>query len=123
MLKLNVGGQRHSLGHTFFELTVLTNVDTSMKIAQEETFGSVAPLIRLRTEARVIKIANQSNYRLASYLFTKDHARMWRIAENLEDGIVSINLTPVCLLMFKVLICNWRQFRAFFKGSHSLQGG
>jgi succinate-semialdehyde dehydrogenase/glutarate-semialdehyde dehydrogenase len=85
------GGKRHALGGTFYEPTVLTDVTPSMQIAQEETFGPVAPLFRFRDEAEAIAIANDTPYGLASYFYTRDLARAWRVAEALEYGIVGIN--------------------------------
>jgi succinate-semialdehyde dehydrogenase/glutarate-semialdehyde dehydrogenase len=85
------GGKRHALGGTFYEPTVLTDVLPSMQIAQEETFGPVAPLYRFRDEAEAIAIANDTPYGLASYFYTRDLARAWRVAEALEYGIVGIN--------------------------------
>ncbi len=85
------GGRRHALGGTFYEPTVLTDVTPSMQIAQEETFGPVAPLFRFRDEAEAIAIANDTPYGLASYFYTRDLARAWRVAEALEYGIVGIN--------------------------------
>ena len=84
-------GKRHALGGTFYEPTVLTDVTPSMQIAQEETFGPVAPLFRFRDEAEAIAIANDTPYGLASYFYTRDLARAWRVAEALEYGIVGIN--------------------------------
>jgi succinate-semialdehyde dehydrogenase/glutarate-semialdehyde dehydrogenase len=85
------GGKRHALGRTFYEPTVLTNVTTEMRLAQEETFGPVAPLFRFRDEKEAIAIANGTPYGLASYFYTRDLARAWRVAEALEYGIVGIN--------------------------------
>ena len=85
------GGKQHSLGKTFFEPTVLCDVTPSMQIMREETFGPVAPLMRFHTEAEAIRIANDTNYGLASYLYTRDIDRIWRISEQLEFGMVSVN--------------------------------
>jgi succinate-semialdehyde dehydrogenase/glutarate-semialdehyde dehydrogenase len=89
--KLLCGGKRHSLGKTFYEPTVLSNVKPEMRIGQEETFGPVAPLIRFKREAEAIEMANDTEYGLASYLYTRDPDRIWRVAEQLENGIVSVN--------------------------------
>jgi len=78
------GGKRHSLGGTFYEPTVLTDVTTKMKLAQEETFGPVAPLFRFRDESEAIAIANGTPFGLAAYFYTRDLARAWRVAEALE---------------------------------------
>ncbi len=85
------GGRRHALGGTFFEPTVLTGVTATMKIFREETFGPVAPLIRFRTDAEVIELANRTEYGLASYFYSRDIGRIWRMAEALEYGMVGVN--------------------------------
>ena len=85
------GGRRHALGGTFYEPTVLTRVTTAMQVAREETFGPVAPIFRFGTEAEAIALANDTEFGLASYLYTRDLARSWRVSEALEYGIVGIN--------------------------------
>lgn len=85
------GGKRHALGGSFFEPTVLTNVSPDMKIATEETFGPVAPLFRFTTEEEAIGLANDTPFGLASYFYTRDLARAWRVGEALEYGMVGIN--------------------------------
>ncbi len=85
------GGRPHSLGGLFFEPTVLTEVNASMLIAKEETFGPVAPLFRFKTDNDAIKMANDTNFGLASYFYSNNMDRIWRIAENLEYGMVGIN--------------------------------
>jgi len=89
--KLTTGGQRHKLGGTFFEPTVLTEANTTMKIAHEETFGPVAALFRFNTEAQAIALANDTQFGLAAYVYTRDLGRTWRMAEALEYGMVGIN--------------------------------
>ena len=89
--KLATGGKRHALGHTFFEPTVLTEVNTQMAISQEEIFGPVATLFRFKTEADAIRLANDTEYGLAAYFYARDIGRVWRVAEALEYGIVGIN--------------------------------
>lgn len=86
-----LGGGRSKLGRSFFEPTVLTGVTPTMKIFREETFGPVAPLFRFRTEAEAIALANDTIFGLAAYCFARDMARVWRVAEALEYGIVSVN--------------------------------
>ena len=86
-----VGGKRHSLGGTFFEPTVLTGVTPDMRIANEETFGPVAPLIPFDTEVDAVAIANATSAGLAAYFFSRDVGRIWRVAEQLEYGMVGIN--------------------------------
>ena len=79
------------MGGTFYEPTVLTNVTKEMLIAREETFGPVAPLFRFKDEADVVKLANDTEFGLASYLYSKDLARVFRVAEALEYGMVGVN--------------------------------
>jgi len=85
------GGERHGLGGSFYEPTVVTGVKTSMQIAREETFGPIMPLIRFKTEAEAIRMANDTVFGLAAYIFSRDAARIWRVAEAIEAGIVGIN--------------------------------
>jgi succinate-semialdehyde dehydrogenase / glutarate-semialdehyde dehydrogenase len=85
------GGKRHALGQNFFEPTLLTGVTRDMLIAQEETFGPVAPVIRFDTERDALDIANDTPFGLASYFFTRDLGRMWRVGEALEFGVVGVN--------------------------------
>ena len=89
--KINCGGNRHSLGGTFFEPTVLTNVNKSMLITKEETFGPVAPLFSFKNEEDVIQQANDTVFGLASYFYASDLSRVWRVAEALEYGMVGVN--------------------------------
>jgi len=89
--KLAVGGARHSLGGTFFEPTLLTGVTTDMAVTREETFGPVAPLFRFSDEAEAIRMANDTEFGLAAYFYSRDVGRIWRVAEGLEYGIVGIN--------------------------------
>ncbi|HMD75357.1 MAG TPA: NADP-dependent succinate-semialdehyde dehydrogenase [Steroidobacteraceae bacterium] len=85
------GGKRHALGGTFFEPTILSNVTRLMLVAREETFGPVAPLFKFRTESEAIGMANDTEFGLAAYLYTRDLARSWRVSEAIEYGIVGIN--------------------------------
>ena len=85
------GGKRHALGRTFFEPTVITGATTDMLFAQEETFGPVAPLYRFRTEDEAITIANSTPYGLAAYFHSRDIGRIWRVAEQLDFGVIGIN--------------------------------
>mgnify|MGYP003575730762 CR=1 FL=1 len=86
-----LGGKRHALGHTFFEPTILLDVTPAMRLSNEETFGPVAPLFRFTTEEEVIELANASEYGLASYFYARDIRRVWRVAEQIESGIVGVN--------------------------------
>jgi len=85
------GGKPHALGGTFYEPTVLADVNTHMSITREETFGPVAPLFRFTTEEEAIAMANDTEFGLASYLFTENIHRIWRVSEALEYGMVGIN--------------------------------
>ena len=85
------GGERAELGGTFYRPTVLADVTTEMKVAREETFGPVAPLFRFEDEAEAVAMANDTEFGLASYFYSKDLARVWRVAEALESGMVGIN--------------------------------
>jgi succinate-semialdehyde dehydrogenase/glutarate-semialdehyde dehydrogenase len=88
---LMTGGKPHALGHTFFEPTVVAGVTSSMRFAREETFGPVAPLFCFTTEQDVVEQANNTEFGLAAYLFTRDGVRQWRVAEALEYGMVGVN--------------------------------
>jgi len=85
------GGKPHKNGGTMFEPTVIGNVDTSMKMASEETFGPLAPVFKFKTEEEAIKLANDTEFGLASYFYTTDINRIWRVSEALEYGMVGIN--------------------------------
>jgi succinate-semialdehyde dehydrogenase/glutarate-semialdehyde dehydrogenase len=89
--KVALGGARHTLGGTFFQPTLLTDVKPGMKLMREETFGPVAPLIRFADEAEGIRLANDTEFGLAAYFYSRDIGRIWRVAEALEFGIVGIN--------------------------------
>lgn len=89
--RIACGGKPHALGGNFFEPTVLLDATASMLVAREETFGPVAPLFRFETEEEVIRLANDTEFGLAAYFFTRDLARSWRIQEALEYGIVGVN--------------------------------
>jgi succinate-semialdehyde dehydrogenase/glutarate-semialdehyde dehydrogenase len=89
--KVALGGKRLPIGPRFFEPTILTGVTKDMKVANEETFGPVAPLFRFKDEADVIAQANDTEFGLASYFYARDMGRVWRVAEALEAGIVGIN--------------------------------
>ena len=89
--KLLQGGKRHALGNTFFEPTVLADVSADSLIFSEETFGPVAPLFRFKTDDEVIELANRTEFGLASYFYSRDIGRIWRVAEALEYGMVGVN--------------------------------
>ena len=86
-----VGGGRHDLGGSFFQPTVLADVTPDMAVAREETFGPLAPLFRFETEDQAIAMANDTEFGLAAYFYSRDIGRVWRVAEGVEYGIVGIN--------------------------------
>ena len=86
-----VGGGRHALGRTFFEPTLLTGVTPAMAVAREETFGPLAPLFRFSTEEEAVRMANDTEFGLAAYFYSRDIGRIWRVSEGLEYGIVGVN--------------------------------
>ena len=85
------GGKPHTLGGTFFQPTVVADVTPAMKVAKEETFGPLAPLFRFHTDEEVVGYANDTEFGLASYFYSRDIGRIWRVAEQLEYGMVGIN--------------------------------
>jgi succinate-semialdehyde dehydrogenase / glutarate-semialdehyde dehydrogenase len=85
------GGKRHALGHGFFEATVLANVTPDMKVAKEETFGPLAPLFKFSSDDEAVRLANDTEFGLAAYFYSRDIGRVWRVAEQLEYGMVGIN--------------------------------
>ena len=85
------GGKRHARGGTFYEPTVLADVTSSMKLAREEIFGPVAPLFRFETEDEAVRMANDTEFGLAAYFFSRDQGRCWRVGARLEAGIIGIN--------------------------------
>ena len=85
------GGGRHALGGTFFQPTVLADVSADMRLAHEETFGPVAPIFRFHDEEEAVRLANDTEYGLAAYFYSRDLGRCWRVAETLEYGIVAVN--------------------------------
>ncbi|TDK67172.1 NAD-dependent succinate-semialdehyde dehydrogenase [Sapientia aquatica] len=88
---LVAGGKAHALGGYFYEPTLLANVSNDMQIMSEETFGPVAAVMKFETEAEVIKAANDTDFGLASYFYSRDIGRIWRVAEKLDYGMVGIN--------------------------------
>ncbi|PTV44266.1 succinate-semialdehyde dehydrogenase (NADP(+)) [Acinetobacter oleivorans] len=93
--KVAYGGKQHALGQTFYEPSVLTNVDRTMEIVQEEIFGPVAPLIRFTDEADVVAQANDTIFGLAAYVYSENISRLWRVSEQLEYGMVGMNATAI----------------------------
>ena len=90
--KVLVGGKRHALGGSFFEPTVLGEAKASMKLARDETFGPLAPLFRFSDERELIEAANDTEFGLAAYFYSRDVGRIWRVAEALEAGMVGVNV-------------------------------
>ena len=88
---VTTGGKRHALGGSFFEPTIIRDVTTDMLVAREETFGPVAPIFRFKTEEEAIAMANDTEFGLACYFYTRDIGRVWRVGEALEYGMVGIN--------------------------------
>ncbi|MEW9306262.1 NAD-dependent succinate-semialdehyde dehydrogenase [Labrys neptuniae] len=89
--KVVAGGNRHALGHTFFEPTVVTGVTPDMLVARDETFGPLAPVFKFETEEEAVRMANDTEFGLASYFYTKDLGRAFRVAEALKYGMVGVN--------------------------------
>ena len=89
--RIILGGRRHELGGTFFQPTILCDVTSRMLVAREETFGPVAPIFKFNTDEEAVKMANDTEFGLASYFYTRDIGRVWRVAEALEYGMVGIN--------------------------------
>ena len=89
--RVALGGKRHALGGSFFEPTILVDVTPEMAVSREETFGPVAPLFRFKTDAEAIAMANDTEFGLAAYFYSRDMARIWRTSEAIEYGIVGIN--------------------------------
>jgi len=89
--KVVAGGKPHALGQSFFEPTVVVDVTPQMKVAKEETFGPLAPLFRFHTDEEVVFMANDTEFGLAAYFYSRDIGRVWRVAEALEYGMVGIN--------------------------------
>jgi len=89
--RIVTGGHRHELGGSFFQPTILADVTPAMAVAREETFGPLAPLFRFTTDEEAVGMANDTEFGLASYFYSRDMGRVWRVAEALEYGIVGIN--------------------------------
>ena len=85
------GGKRSDIGRNFVEPTILTNVSDDMRVFREEIFGPVAPLFKFKTEEEAIRMANDTEFGLACYFYSRDIGRIWRVGEGLEYGIVGIN--------------------------------
>jgi succinate-semialdehyde dehydrogenase/glutarate-semialdehyde dehydrogenase len=86
-----VGGKRHALGGTFFEPTILSGCTPAMGVAREEIFGPIVPIFTFSTEQEAIALANATDVGLASYFYSRDLARVWRVAEALQTGMLGVN--------------------------------
>src|SRR5471030_61138 len=89
--RLLTGGKRHALGHSFFQPTVIADVTSEMLVAREETFGPLAPLFRFTRDEEAVALANDTEFGLAAYFYSRDIGRIWRVAEGLETGMVGVN--------------------------------
>jgi succinate-semialdehyde dehydrogenase/glutarate-semialdehyde dehydrogenase len=89
--RLLTGGKRHALGHGFFQPTVIADISPDMLVAKQETFGPLAPLFRFKTDEEALALANNTEFGLASYFYSRDIGRIWRVAEGLETGMVGVN--------------------------------
>ncbi|WP_300752430.1 NADP-dependent succinate-semialdehyde dehydrogenase [Janthinobacterium sp.] len=89
--RLLTGGKRHALGHSFFQPTVIADVTSEMLVAREETFGPLAPLFRFHKDEEAVGLANDTEFGLAAYFYSRDIGRIWRVAEGLESGMVGVN--------------------------------
>ncbi len=105
--KVMTGGKRHGLGGTFFEPTVVTHATTQMQFFREETFGPLAPLFKFKTEEEAVKLANDTEYGLASYIFTTNMSRIWRVSEALEYGMVGVN--SIAIVAAQAPFGGWKQ--------------
>lgn len=113
--KVMTGGKRHALGGTFFEPTVLCNATTDMKFFREETFGPLAPLFKFKTEEEAIRMANDTEYGLAAFVYTRDLSRTWRVSESLEYGMVGVN--SVSIVSPQAPFGGWKQSGMGTEGS------
>ncbi|MEZ0223706.1 MAG: NAD-dependent succinate-semialdehyde dehydrogenase [Alphaproteobacteria bacterium] len=113
--KITTGGKRHTLGASFFEPTVVTNATTSMKFFKEETFGPLAPLFRFKTDEEAIKLANDTEYGLAAYMYSTNISRIWRVSEALEYGMVGVN--SVAVVAAQAPFGGWKQSGIGTEGS------
>ena len=89
--RLLAGGKRHALGYGYFQPTVIADISPDMLVATEETFGPLAPLFRFKTDEEALALANDTEFGLASYFYSRDIGRIWRVAEGLESGMVGVN--------------------------------
>ncbi|WP_272881721.1 NAD-dependent succinate-semialdehyde dehydrogenase [Fundidesulfovibrio soli] len=114
--RVAVGGKRHALGGLFYEPTLLTGVTPSMRVFKEEIFGPVAPVVSFSSEKEAIALANDTNAGLASYVFTRDVGRVWRVSEALEYGMVGVN--EVSLAMAEAPFGGFKESGVGREGGH-----
>ncbi|HYD18923.1 MAG TPA: NAD-dependent succinate-semialdehyde dehydrogenase [Patescibacteria group bacterium] len=113
--KVTTGGKRHALGASFYEPTVLRDATPDMKFFKEETFGPLAPLFKFRTDEDVIRLANDTEYGLAAYFYSNNMARVWRVAEALDYGMVGVN--SVAIVAAQAPFGGWKQSGIGTEGS------
>jgi succinate-semialdehyde dehydrogenase / glutarate-semialdehyde dehydrogenase len=113
--RIAVGGKRHAKGATFFEPTVVTGATPEMKFFREETFGPLAPLFRFKTEEEAVRLANDTEYGLASFVYSRDMSRIWRVSEALEYGMVGVN--SVAIVAAQAPFGGWKQSGMGTEGS------
>ena len=89
--EIMVGGKRHEKGGTFFQPTVIAKANQKMKVSKEEIFGPMAPIFQFDTEDEIISLANDTEFGLAAYFYSRDIGRIWRVSEALESGLVGVN--------------------------------
>ena len=113
--KITTGGKRHDLGACFFEPTVVTGATPDMKFFREETFGPLAPLFKFKTEEDAVRLANDTEYGLAAFLYTTNMSRIWRVGELLEYGMVGVN--SVAIVAPQAPFGGWKQSGIGTEGS------
>jgi succinate-semialdehyde dehydrogenase/glutarate-semialdehyde dehydrogenase len=113
--RLVTGGKRHALGGRFFEPTVIANATPDMQCFRDETFGPFAPLFRFKTEEDVVRLANDTEYGLAAFVYTRDQGRIWRMSESLEYGMVGVN--SVSIVAAQAPFGGWKQSGIGVEGS------
>ncbi|MBW7911898.1 MAG: NAD-dependent succinate-semialdehyde dehydrogenase [Alphaproteobacteria bacterium] len=113
--KVMTGGKRHSLGHSFFEPTVVSGATPDMACFREETFGPLAPVFKFKTDEDVVRMANDTEYGLAAYFYTANISRAWRVAEALEYGMVGVN--SVAIVAPQAPFGGWKQSGIGHEGS------
>ena len=89
--KILIGGKKAKIGKLFFEPTIVTNINDKMKIFSNENFGPIIPVLKFDSDDELIQLANDTNYGLAAYFYTKKTSRVWKVIENLEYGMIGIN--------------------------------